>query len=71
MKTSSQYGLIIRKILTLPHESFIKLLNLAKLPEDIIRAIEHLTLPWSTVLRLKGEEEISVSDIIHLTKGIF
>ena len=54
-----------------PHEWLIKSLHLAKLPEDLIRAIEHLTSQWSTVLHLKGEEEVIVSDIIYFVKGIF
>ena len=56
---------------SVPHEWLIKSLHLAKLPEDLIRAIEHLTSQWSTVLHLKGEEEIIVSDIIYFVKGIF
>ena len=46
-------------------------MHLAKLPGDLIRAIEHLASPWSAVLFLKGEEEIIVSDIILFVKGIF
>ena len=53
------------------HEWLIKTLHLAKLPEDLIRAIEHLTSQWSTVLHLKGEEEVIVSDIIYFVNGIF
>ena len=49
---------------SVPHEWLIQSLHLAKLPEDLIRAIEHLTSQWSTVLHLKGEEEVIVSDII-------
>ena len=49
----------------------IQSLHLAKLPEDLIRAIEHLTSQWSTVLHLKGEEEVIVSDIIYFVKEIF
>ena len=33
---------------SIPHEWLIKSLHLAKLPEDLIRAIEHLTSQWST-----------------------
>ena len=54
-----------------PHEWLIQSLHLAKLPEDLIRAIEHLTSQWSTVLHLKGEEEVIVSDIMYFMKGIF
>ena len=39
---------------SVPHEWLIKSLHLVKLPEDLIRAIEHLTSQWSTVLHLKG-----------------
>ena len=56
---------------SVPHEWLIQSLYLAKLPEDLIRAIEHLTSQWSTVLHLKGEEEVIVSDIIYFVKGIF
>ena len=35
------------------------------------RAIENLTSQWCTVLHLKGEEEVIVSDIIYFSKGIF
>ena len=56
---------------SVPHEWLIKSLHLAKLPEDLIRAIEHLTSQWSTVLHLKGKEELIVSDIIYFVKGIF
>ena len=43
-----------------PHEWLIKSLHLAKLPEDLIRAIENLASQWYTVLHLKGEEEVIV-----------
>ena len=56
---------------SVPHEWLIKSLHLAKLPEDLIRAIEHLTSQWSTLLHLKREEEVIVSDIIYFVKGIF
>ena len=56
---------------SVPHEWLIQSLHLPKLPEDLIRAIEHLTSQWSTVLHLKGEEEVIVSDIIYFVKGIF
>ena len=55
---------------SVPQEWLIKSLHLAKLPEDLIRAIEHLTSQWCTVLHLKGEEVI-VPDIIYFVKGIF
>ena len=56
-----------------------KLLTLAKLPEDLIRAIEHLTSQWCTALQGKKKkkgrrgigEEVIVSDIIYFVKGIF
>ena len=56
---------------SVPHEWLIKSLHLANLPEDLIRAIENLTSKWCTVLHLKGEEEVIVSDIIYFSKGIF
>ena len=56
---------------SVPHEWLIKSLHLAKLPEDLIRAIENLTSQWCTVLHLKGEEEVVKSDIIYFSKGIF
>ena len=54
-----------------PHEWLIKSLYLAKLSEDLTRAIENLTSQRCTVLHLKGEEEVIVSDIIYFLKGIF
>ena len=56
---------------SISHEWLIKSLHLAKLPEDLIRAIENLTSQWCTVLQLKGEEEVIKSDIIYFSKGIF
>ena len=56
---------------SVPNQWLIKSLHLAKLPEDLIRAIENLTLKWCIVLHLKGEEEVIVSDIIYFSKGIF
>ena len=53
---------------SVPHEWLIQSLHLAKLPEDLIRAIEHLTSQWSTVLHLKGKEEVIVSDIIYFVE---
>ena len=54
-------------------------MTLAKLPEDLIRAIEHLTSQWCTALQGKKKkkgrrgigEEVIVSDIIYFVKGIF
>ena len=56
---------------SVPHEWLMKSLHLAKLPEDLIRATENLTSQWCTVLHLKWEEEVIVSDIIYFSKGIF
>ena len=56
---------------SVPHEWLIKSLHLAKLPEDLNRAIKNLTSQWCNVLHLKGEEEVIVSDIIYFSKGIF
>ena len=56
---------------SVPFEWLIKSLNLAKLHEDLTRAIENVTSQWCTVLHLKGEEEVIVSDIIYFSKGIF
>ena len=36
---------------SVPHEWFINSLHLAKLPEDLIRAIEYLISQWSTVVK--------------------
>ena len=55
----------------MPYERLIKLLHLSKLPEDLIRVIEHLTSHWSTLLHLKGEEEVIEPDIMLLVKRIF
>ena len=57
-----------KAFVSVPHEWLIKSLHVAKLPEDLIRAIEHLTSQWSTVQQLKGEEEVIVSDIIYFVK---
>ena len=56
---------------SVPHEWLMKSLHLAKLPDDLIRATEHLTSQWCTVLHLKWEEEVIVSDIIYFSKWIF
>ena len=45
-----------------PHEWLIKSLHLAKLLEDLIRAIEHLTSKWCTLLHLNK------LDFLRLTK---
>ena len=54
----------------MPYECLIKLLHLSKLPEDLIRVIEHLTSHWSTLLHLKREEEVIEPDML-LVKRIF
>ena len=56
---------------SVPHEWLIKSFHLAKLREDLNRAIENLTSQWRNVLHLKGEEEVIVSDIIYFPQGIF
>ena len=54
----------------MPYECLIKLLHLSKLPEDLIRVIEHLTSHWSTLLHLKREEEVIEPDMLFV-KRIF
>ena len=56
---------------SVPHEWLIKSFHLAKLREDLNRAIENLTSQWRNVLHLKGKEEVIVSDIIYFPQGIF
>ena len=43
-------------------------LHLAKLSEDLIRAIEHLTSQWCFILHLKGKEKVIVSDTMYFLK---
>lgn len=53
-----------------PDEWVLKLLHFSKLPENLIRTIEHLTSLSSTFLQVKVKKETILSDTIHFAKGI-
>ena len=64
-------GLIIKKAFdTVPHSWLIKALRLAKVPEDIVIAIEKLTLTWATQAYLRTSTTTSVTEIIKYLTGI-
>ena len=56
---------------SIPHSWLIKLLKLAKIPNNIISAIENLAESWYTILHLNGNNETIVSDLIKIIKGIY
>ena len=52
------------------HYWLIKLLKLAKVPDNIINGIENLTQSWYTILHLNGNSENVTSSLIKIIKGI-
>ena len=56
---------------SIPHSWLIKSLKLAKIPNNIISAIENLAESWYTILHLNGNNETIVSDLIKIIKGIY
>ena len=56
---------------SLPHSWLIKSLKLAKVPDNIINAIENLTQSWYTILHLHGNNETVNSTLIKIIKGIY
>ena len=56
---------------SIPHSWLIKSLKLAKVPENIINAIENLTQSWNTILHLNGNNENVTSSLIKTVKGIY
>ena len=55
---------------TVPHSWLIKAPRLAKVPEDIVIAIEKLTLTWATQAYLRTSTTTSVTEIIKYLTGI-
>ena len=56
---------------SIPHSWLIKSLKLAKIPNNIISAIENLAESWCTILHLNGNNETIVSDLIKIIKDIY
>ena len=56
---------------SIPHTWLIKALHLAKLPIQLINAIETLTQCWYTRVTLNSESETLTTNIIKFLKGIF
>ena len=56
---------------SVPHQWLIKALQLAKLPQVIISALEHLITKWSTNVHLQTTETTIISDEIKYNRGIF
>ena len=56
---------------SIPHSWLIKSLKLAKVPDNIINAIENLTQSWYTILHLNGKNENVASSLIKISKGIY
>ena len=56
---------------SIPHNWLIKALHLAKLPIQLINAIETLTQCWYTRVTLNSESETLTTDVIKFLKGIF
>ena len=55
---------------SIPHSWLIKSLKLAKVPNNIINAIENLTRSWYTILHVNGNNENVTSNFIKIIKGI-
>ena len=56
---------------SISHCWLIKLLKLAKVPDNIINGIENLTQSWYTILHLNGNSENVTSSLIKIIKGIY
>ena len=56
---------------SIPHSWLIKSLKLAKVPDDILNALENLTQSWYTILHLNGNNENVASSLIKISKGIY
>ena len=56
---------------SIPHSWLIKSLKLAKVPDNIINAIENFTQSWDTILHLNGNNENVASSLIKIVKGIY
>ena len=55
---------------TVPHDWLIKVLQLAKVPEEIIKAIESLTSTWTTKAFLQTKNVTIETDSIDYRRGI-
>ena len=53
------------------HSWLIKSLKLAKVPGNILNAIEYLTQSQYTILHLNGNNENVISSLIKIIKGIY
>ena len=56
---------------SIPHSWLIKSLKLAKIPNNIISAIENLAKSWYTILHRNSNNKTIVSDLIKIIKGIY
>ena len=56
---------------SVPHYWIIKVLQLAKVPKNLVESIKRLTKQWATILNLCREDQSLTSDEIHYAKGIF
>ena len=56
---------------SVPHDWIIKALHLAKVPENVINAIEQLMNVWATRVSLKTENGQIETDFIEFLSGIF
>ena len=56
---------------SIPHDSMIQSLRLAKIPEKLVTVIETLTKQWATIVQLQGDQSSITSDVINFSNGIF
>ena len=56
---------------SVPHEWLLCALKLAKVPTNILNAIQNLTTIWSTNVTLQGLNDFIMTDDIKYEKGIF
>ena len=56
---------------SIPHSWLIKSLKLAKVPDNIINAIENFTQSWDTILHLNDNNDNVASSLIKIVKGIY
>ena len=56
---------------SVPYYWIIKVLQLAKVPKNLVESIKRLTKQWATILNLCREDQSLTSDEIHYAKGIF
>ena len=56
---------------SVPHSWLIQALKLAKVPQNVVNAIETLTNRWYTILTINNRDESMTTEIIKFLKGIF